>query len=179
MSNRATAYQSVPDEDERDFPLSPGVVVLVLAVLFIGVIVIGVMLNRGSGDAIARVTVAELRADPDRWDSRVVDLTGQVEGIRELPVLSQYALYTFRDDTGSIMTLTQKGAPPSSATGTVRVRGIYHSKVQLDTALKRIIEEQLGPLAGSAVAALVPGIPLDVVYLEHQSYEVQSTTPTP
>lgn len=173
MSDRATSHQSVATDDERDYPIPPGIVVLVLALLLVGAIIAGVLLSNRSGDAISRVTVAELRADPDRWDNQTVDLVGQVEGVRELPLLTQYALYTFRDETGSILALTQKGAPPSSATGDVRVRAVYHSKVQLDTALKRIIEEQLGPLAGSAVSALVPGIPLNVVYLEHVSYEAR------
>jgi hypothetical protein len=176
MSDGAATHQRVPDGGERDYPIPPGAVVLVLAALFAGVVVLGIVLNNRSGEAIARVTVAELRADPDRWDNQTVDLAGQVDGVREVPLLSQYALYTFRDETGSILALTQKGAPPP---GEVRVRAVYHSRVQLDTALKRIVEEQLGPLAGGAVAALVPGIPLNVVYLEHHSYSTGNATPGP
>lgn len=173
-------YQDVVEDEERGFRVAPGLVVAVLAVLLVGAIVVGVLTQREAGPSITRMTVADLRADPERWDGQTVDLVGTVEGIRELPVLSQYALYTFRDETGTLQVLSQKGAPPSGAgSEEMRVRGVFHSRVQLDAALKRLVEEQLGPLgplAGSAVAALVPGIPLNVVYLEHESYEVGGGT---
>ena len=177
MNDGSAMYQDVGEDEGRGFRVGPGLVVAVLAVLFVGAVVIGVLSSREAGPSIAQMTVAELRADPDRWDGETVDLVGSVEGIRELPVLSQYALYTFRDGTGTIQVLSQKGAPPSSAgQAEMRVRGVFRSRVELDEALKRLLEDQLGPLgplAGSAVAALVPGIPLNVVYLEHESYEVR------
>jgi hypothetical protein len=168
------------DEHEgRRLRVPPGAIVLGLGLLFLLAIVVGVVVsNRGEGETIRNVTIAELRADTDHWDNRVVELTGRAEDIRELPYLSQYALYTFRDDTGSIYVLTQQGAPPGSSGGALRVRGIFHARVTLDDELKRIVEDQLGPLAGAVVNLLLPGVPLNVVFLEHQSYEVLAGTPT-
>jgi hypothetical protein len=176
-----TSQPFTPDATEgRRFAIPPGAIVLGLGLLFVLVIIVGVVVsNRGEGVAISQLTIAELRADPDRWDNRVVELTGSAQDIRELPYLSQYALYIFRDDTGTIYVLTQKGAPPEDVDGALRVRGIYHSKVTLDDELKRIVEDQLGPLAGAVVNLLVPGVPLNVVFLEHQSYEVVAPTPRP
>jgi hypothetical protein len=177
MGMMTAAFQTVEDEDERRFPIPPGAVVLILALLFIGVIVVGIMLNNRSGSGRIRlVTIAELRSDPDDWDGRTVELVGHAEGVRELPFLSQYAIYTLRDDTGSMLTLTQKGAPPSASDEPVRVRSIFHSRITLEDELKRIAEDQLGPLGGAVVSLLVPGIPINVVYLEHQSY-APATTP--
>ncbi len=163
----------LPDEEERRrFPVHPGAVVLVLGLLLIAVIIIGVIANASTKPGVSTVTIAQLRSDPDGWDNRRVTLLGSTEGTRELPVLSQYAIYTFRDETGTMLVLTQKGAPPDEANERITLEAVYHSKVTLDDELKEIVSDQLGPLAGAAVGTLLPGIPLNVVFLEHERYDV-------
>ena len=164
--------ESFPVEEERRrFPIAPGVVVLLLGLILIGLIAVGVLANASSEPGVEAVTIAQLRADPTGWDNRRVTLVGTVENVRELPLLNQYALYTFRDETGTMFALTRNGAPPDDAER-VELEAVFHSKVRLDDELKDIVADQLGPLAGAAVSALVPGVPLDVVYLGHDSYEV-------
>lgn len=157
----------------RRLSASPGLVVLILGVLLLGVIVAGVLISsNGDNQPTAQVvTIADLRADPDRYDNQSVTLSGDIEGVRELPYLSQYAIYTLRDPTGTILVLTQSGAPPSATSASYNVTGRYHAKVTLDDELKRLVQEKLGGVAGSLVGALLPGVPLHVVFLEHQRYE--------
>jgi hypothetical protein len=171
MNNDVTATTN--DSLARRLSSSPGVVVLVLGVLLVAMIVIGVLVtSRGAGEQAGEaVTVADLRADPGRYDNQEVTLEGGVEGIRELPYLSQYAIYTVRDTTGTILVLTQSGAPPDTGEARYRVTGRFHSKVTLDDELKQIVQDKLGTVAGSLVGALLPGVPLHVVFLEHQRYE--------
>ena len=166
-----------PESDNGDRSLLRiGLVVLFLGVLLVGAIVVGVLTTRdGSDDAAARVTVADLRADPDRYDNHSVTLQGRVEDVRQLPYLDQYAVYTFRDDTGSMLALTRKGVPPDDQRDDVVIDARYHSRVTLDDELKAIVEDQLGPLAGRVVGFLLPGVPLNVVFLEHERY----ATPSP
>lgn len=169
----AQQYNVAPfpaEEERRRFPIAPGVVVLLIGLVLVGLIVVGVLANANSEPGVEAVTIAELRADPDGWDNRRVTLLGTAENVRELPLLNQYALYTFRDETGTIFALTRNGAPPDAER--IKVEAVFHSKVRLDDELNDIVSDQLGPLAGSAVGALLPGIPLDVVYLGHDSYEV-------
>jgi hypothetical protein len=167
------------DEERPGFRVPPGAIVVILGVILLSVIIAGVVLNASSEGDIERVTIAQLRADPDRWDNRSVIVAGGAEDVRELPYLSQYAIYSFRDETGSMLALTRKGAPPDGDDQQVELQAIYHSKVTLDDELKEIVEDQLGPLAGSLVDLLVPGVPLDVVFLEHERYApVESTAPT-
>jgi hypothetical protein len=172
--DNAAASLSVDDEQRR-FRVRPGIIALVLGLLLIGLIVIGVVVNADSEPGVTSVTIAELRADPDGWDNRHVILTGSAESVRELPILSQYAIYTFRDETGTMLVLTQKGAPPDSNDAPITLEAVYHSKVTLDDELKQIVSDQFGPLAGAAVGTLLPGIPLNVVYLEHERYDVVSS----
>jgi hypothetical protein len=70
-----------------------------------------------------------------------------------------------------MLTLTRNGAPPDGNAEQVELQAVYHSKVTLDDELEDIVEDQLGPLAGSLVSLLLPGVPLDVVFLEHEKYE--------
>lgn len=162
------------EEERRRFRVHPGAVVLVLGLLLVVLVIIGIVVNASGEPGVEAVTIAELRADPDGWDNRRVTLDGSAESIRELPVLSQYAIYTFRDETGSMLVLTRKGAPPESNSEAVTLEAVYHSKVTLDDELKEIVSDQLGPLAGAAVGTLLPGIPLNVVFLEHERYDVAS-----
>jgi len=163
-----------PDDESRSL-LIPGLIVLVLGVLLLGAIIVGVIASRDSdGEAISLVTVAELRADPERYDNITVALRGRVDEIRQIPYLDQYAIYTFRDDSGSMLALTRNGVPPEDMRDDVRLDAIYHSRVTLDDELRSIVEDQLGPLAGQVVDLLLPGIPLNVVFLEHERYELPS-----
>lgn len=172
----AHQYNAVPpqpaDDTRRRFRVHPGAVVLVLGLLLAALILYGVLSNASGEPGVEAVTIADLRADPDGWDNRRVTLVGSAESVRELPILSQYAIYTFRDETGSMLALTRNGAPPDGDNQRVTIEAVFHSKVRLDDELKEIISDQLGPLAGAAVSALLPGVPLDVVYLGHDSYEV-------
>lgn len=159
------------EEERRRFRIRPGMVVLGLGLLLVAIIIIGVVTSASTEPGIERVTIADLRADPDGWDNRRVTLEGSVEGVRELPLLSQYAIYTFRDETGSMWALTRNGAPPDGEDQRFTIEAVFHSKARLDDELKDIVSDQLGPLAGAAVGTLLPGVPLDVVYLSHEQYE--------
>jgi hypothetical protein len=159
------------DAERRRSWFAPGVIVALLGLVLVGLITVGVLANRSSEPGIEAVTIADLRADPEGWDNRRVTLVGTVEGVRELPLLNQYAIYTFRDETGTMLALTSNGAPPDDGEE-VELEAVFHSKVRLDDELKEIVSDQLGPLAGAAVSGLVPGIPLNVVYLGHDSYVV-------
>lgn len=171
---RTVAPAAESDEGNRSL-LIPGLVVLFLGILLVGAIVIGILVARDSDDASSDdVTVAELRADPDRYDNQSVSLRGRVEEVRQLPYLDQYAIYTFRDVTGSMLALTRKGVPPDDARANVRLMATYHSRVTLDDELKSIVDDQLGPLAGQVISLLLPGVPLNVVFLEHERYELPS-----
>jgi hypothetical protein len=148
------------------------VIVLLLVALAV-VVTAGVVLSRASdasGDEVATTTISELRADPDGWDMQEVVVAGTFEDVRTVPYLDQYALYTIRDATGSMRVLSRNGAPQGDAGGEIRLRGLFHSRVTLDEAIRAIIEERLGGLAGSVVGSLLPDIPLDVVFIEHLSY---------
>jgi hypothetical protein len=168
----AHQYNAEPiavEEERRRFRVAPGAIVALLGLVLVGLIAVGVMANRSSEPGVEAVTIADLRADPEGWDNRRVTLAGTVEGVRELPLLNQYAIYTFRDDTGTMLALTSNGAPPDDGVQ-VELEAVFHSKVRLDDELKEIVSDQLGPLAGAAASTLVPGIPLNVVYLGHDSY---------
>jgi hypothetical protein len=150
---------------------SPGLVVAILFSLLALMIAIGVVVTNRADDPIENVTIADLRANPDRYDSRTVTLTGTAEDVRQLPVLDQYALYTFRDETGSMWALSQKGVPPGDGE-TVELTAVYHSRITLDEQLRKLIEAQFGSLAGSIVGGVLPGIGINAVFLEHESYSV-------
>jgi len=172
----AHQYNAAPllpvEKERRRFRVPPGAVVLGLGLLLVAVIIIGVVTNASTEPGVSRVTIAGLRANPDGWDNRRVTLSGSAESIRELPVLSQYAIYTFHDETGTMLVLTRNGAPPDGDTQPITIEAVFHSKVRLDDELKEIVSDQFGPLAGAAVSALLPGVPLDVVYLMHERYDV-------
>lgn len=169
---RIPALASNPDDEARSL-FRPGLIVPALGVLLVGAIVTGIIISRNpAGESASQVTVAQLRADPDRYDNRSVALRGRVEEVRQLPYLDQYAIYTFRDETGSMLVLTRKGVPSDEIRDDVRVDAVYHARVTLDDELKTIVEDQLGPLAGQLVSLLLPGIPLNVVFLEHERYEL-------
>jgi len=154
----------------RRWRISPGVVVLALFVALLVVVIVGVAVNGRSKESTpGTLTIAELQADPDRYDDQLVTLVGRAEDERTLPYLDQYATYTFRDDTGTLRVLSQKGTPPGDGRQ-VRLTGTYHARATLDKELRRLVEAKFGPLAGGIVALLLPGVSLNVVFLEHQRY---------
>src|SRR5438067_889453 len=107
-----SGYTDIATEPERRrFHLSPGLVVLLLFVALVIVIAISLLVNARAGDATpGNVTIAQLQADPERYDNHSVILLGSAEDVHELPYLTQSAVYTFRDATGTIRVLTQKGS---------------------------------------------------------------------
>lgn len=171
--NSQYPYTVEDDEDGASrFPIPPGAIVLILGLLLLGAIVVGVIASRSSdgGGKPRTVTIADLLGNPDGWDNRRVEITGTAEGVRRLPYITQYAVYTFRDPTGTVLVLTQKGVPPTDPVREVRLTGLYHSKVTLDDELKRIVEDQFGSIAGAVVSALLPGVPINVVFIEQEKY---------
>lgn len=166
------------DASEYDPPVrtpfwrSPAVWLAASLGLLLALIVAGVLIyNRGEA-APSGVTVAELREDPAGFDGTTVELVGVAEDVRTLPILDQYGLYTIRDDSGSLLVLSRHGTPPAGLP--VKITGVYHSDLKLDERLEELIADQLGPLAGALASTLVPGIPLNVVFIEHEQYERQS-----
>ncbi len=149
---------------------SPGLIVAVIFSVLVVLIAIGVLITNRGGDVAGEVTIAELRAQPLRFDGQTVILTGTAEQVRQLPVLDQYALYTFRDESGSMWALTQHGAPPDDGSE-VRLTAVYHSRITLDEEIKRIVEGQLGSLAGSVVSSILPSVAVNAVFLEHLEYQ--------
>ncbi len=99
------ANQTVADE-RAPLWASPGMVVAGLFGLLVVLIAVGIVVTNRGGAPTQDVTIADLRAQPDRYDGQTVVLTGTVDDVRQLPVLDQYALYTFRDETGSMWSLT-------------------------------------------------------------------------
>ena len=175
MSGR---WVEVTDEREvRAFWSTPGILAIVAVGLLVAVIIAGIVISqRDSRGIINDVTIADLRADPDRYDQRMLELTGTVESVRTIPILEQYGIYDFRDETGSMLVLTRRGAPPGDGQQ-VRLTATFNSAVTLDEQIKRIVEEELGSIVGGIVDQIIPGLPLNVVYLNHERYEVLDGTP--
>ncbi len=164
-----------PSPSRWPFRVGAGFVVVALLLLLVVAISAAVLLNRSSDpeEDDRTISIAELNRDPEGWDGRDVVVSGTVEDVRTIPYLDQYALYTFRDATGTIRVLSSNGAPKVDEGEPIRLNAVYHSRVKLDAAIHALIEDQLGGLAGSIVGSLVLDIPLDVVFLEHTSYEPQ------
>ena len=148
---------------------SPGTVVAVLFGLLVVLIAIGIVVTNRGGSPVTSVRIADLRAQTDRYDGQTVVLTGSVDDVRQLPVLDQYALYTFRDETGSMWALTQKGVPPRDGE-MVELTAVYHSRVTLDEQIQTLVEEQFGSLAGSIAGGILPSLAINAVFLEHHSF---------
>lgn len=167
---------SQPSSIERT-PLwaSPGLIVVALFSLLAIMIAIGVIATNRTTNPIETVTIADLRADPDRYDLRTVTIRGNATSVRQLPVLDQYALYTFYDDTGEMWVLSQRGVPPggSMQMGTqVELTAVFHSRITLDEQIETLVEAQLGSLAASVIGSILPGVGVNAVFLEHESYEI-------
>lgn len=148
---------------------SPGTVVAILFGLLVLLVAVGIVVTNRGGRSAGSVTIADLRAQPDRYDGQTVVVTGRVDDVRQLPVLDQYALYTFRDETGSMWALTQKGVPPRDGE-IVALTAIYHSRVKLDEQIRMLVEEQFGSLAGSIAGEILPSLAINAVFLEHHGF---------
>ena len=166
------------DADELEprraaFWLSPLFFVIVAFGVLAALLTVGVLVyNRSSSDEpVSAVTISTLRSDPQTFDGDTVVLSGTAEDVRTVPYLDQYGLYTLRDDSGSLLVLSRHGAPPSDEP--LQVTGVFHGAVKLDEYLTDLLEGQLGPLAGSVIESLIPGIPLNVIFLEHEKYELE------
>jgi hypothetical protein len=158
---------------EQRTPLwaSPGLIVGALFSLLVLLIAIGVVVTNRGGTPISTITIAELRASPERYDNQTVILTGTAEDVRQLPILDQYALYTFRDETGSMWTLSQRGSPPRDGEE-VRLTGVFNSRITLDQQIQSLIENQFGSLAGQLAGSILPGLAINAVFIEHLEYEL-------
>ena len=163
--------QSPPAESRKPLWASPGLIVGVLFSLLILTIAIGVVVTNRGGTPVRTVTIADLRAQPERNDNQTVKLTGTAEDIRQLPVLDQYALYTFRDETGSMWVLSQRGAPPRDGEQ-VQLTAVFNSRITLDEQIQALVEAQFGSLAGSIAGSILPGLAVNAVFLEHLEHEI-------
>ena len=156
----------------RRLLLSPGILVAGAFLFLIAIIVIGVIITReGDAETLDSVTIRQLREDPEAYDGRTVELVGVVEDRYTIPVLDQYGLYEFNDGTSSMFVLSDKGVPPGGDQQ-VRLTADFNGAAELDDQIKRLVEDQFGAAAGFIVDQLLPGIPLNVVYLTHERYEL-------
>ena len=165
----ATPTARSAETDRGPLPFGPGLVVLLLGLLLAGVIAAGAWLNSREGTlGEPVVTIAALRADPSRYDNQVVSIDGQAEDVRELPSPSQCAVRTRRGGRGWWGPPPRRGGPRPGPLP--RLVAAYHASVTLDDELRAIVRDRLG-VAGELVR-LIPGIPLNVVFLEQERYEV-------
>ncbi|MEZ4522397.1 MAG: hypothetical protein R3A46_12250 [Thermomicrobiales bacterium] len=74
--------------------------------------------------------------------------------------------------------LTDKGAPPDNQ-GEVRITAVFNGAVELDDQIRALVEDQLGSAAGLVADQLLPGIPLNVAFLTHKSWETVDATAPP
>jgi hypothetical protein len=172
MSGRWVDASEYDPPERTPFWRSPTVWLLASFGLLAILLVAGVLIYNRDETAPSGITIAELRADPSGFDGTTVELVGVAEDVRTLPILDQYGLYTIRDDSDSLLVLSRHGTPPAGEP--VKITGTYHSDLKLDERLEELIADQLGPLAGAVASTLVPGIPLNVVFIEHERYELQS-----
>lgn len=159
--------------------LRPGLFVGIAFGLLIIIVIVGVLISRRGGDQIHNdLTIAQLRGDPERYDGAEVELVGTISNRYTIPILDQYGLYELDDGTGSMFVLSDKGAPPDNGEP-VRVTAIFNGAVELDDQIRNLIEDQLGAAAGFVADQLLPGIPLNVVFLTHQRFEPVTDDGTP
>lgn len=151
--------------------LSPGLIVAVAFGLLILIVVVGVLISQRDGEVIhTDLTIAQLRGDPEGYDGVQVELVGTVSNRYTLPLLDQYGLYEIDDGTGSMFVLSDKGAPPDDDEQ-VRVTAVFNGAVRLDDQIRRLVEDQFGAAAGFIAEQVLPGIPLNVLYLTHERFE--------
>jgi hypothetical protein len=159
------------DGPKRPAWLTPGLIVGAAFALLVIVVIIGVLISRGNGEQTQEdITIAQLRSDPEGFDGARVELVGTTSNSFSLPVLDQYGIYEIDDGTGSMFVLSDKGIPPDNGEQ-VRVTAIFNGSVKLDDQIRTLIEDQLGSAAGIIADQFLPGIPLNVSFLTHQSFE--------
>ena len=151
--------------------LTPGLIVALSFVLLACVVTIGVLISRRGGVPVhGDLTIAQLRGDPEGYDGVQVELVGMISNRYTIPILDQYGIYELDDGTGSMFVLSDKGAPPDDGVP-VRVTAVFNGAVELDDQIRQLVEDQLGAAAGFIADQLLPGIPLNVVYLTHERFE--------
>ncbi len=168
----AHEWIEVTDDDQPPFWKQPlFLFVGVIAILAI-VVTAGIILSqRGkNGDTTDNVAIQDLKADQDFYDGQTVVLIGEVGTVYQLPVLDQYAIYSFDDGTGDMWVLSDKGVPPEDEE--IELTAVFNAAITLDKQLERIIEDQFGSIVGAVVENIVPEIPLNVVYLRHEKYRL-------
>jgi hypothetical protein len=62
--------QEQVEEERPRFRVPPGAIVLLFGAALVAVIIAGVVFNASSEGDVERVTIAQLRADPDHWDNQ-------------------------------------------------------------------------------------------------------------
>jgi hypothetical protein len=179
MSGR---WVEVRDEPGTAMPFwrSPGFVVAGAFLFLVLLIVAGILITRdGGAETLDSVSIQELRGDPDAFDGRTVELIGVVEERYTIPVLDQYGLYEFNDGSGSMYVLSDSGVPPGDDQP-VRLTAVFNGAAHLDDHIRRLVEDQFGSAAGFVVDQVLPGLPLNVVYLTHERYEpIDELEPSP
>lgn len=158
--------------------LTPGLIVGLAFALLLIVVIIGILISRSDGEQVHDdITIAQLRGDPEGFDGVEVELVGTTSNRYTIPVLDQYGIYELDDGTGSMFVLSDKGVPPDNGE-LVQVTAIFNGAVELDDQIRNLIEDQLGSAAGFIAEQFLPGIPLNVLFLTHQSFEPVSDDAT-
>jgi hypothetical protein len=171
MSGRWVDVRDEPGTG-RPFWKSPGILVAGAFLLLVFFIIAGIIITRdGGAETLDDVTIRQLRGDPDGYDGRTVELIGVVGDRYTIPVLDQYGLYEFNDGSGSMFVLSDKGVPPGGDQP-VRLTAVFNGATELDDQIRRLIEDQLGAAAGFVADQFLPSVPLNVLYLTHQRYEL-------
>ena len=177
MSGR---WVDVTETPESRLPrwLSPGLIVGGAFVLLAAIVVLGVLYSQRDGEQVHDdLTIAVLRSDPEGYDGAKVELVGTISNRYTIPILDQYGLYELDDGTGEMFVLSDKGAPPDDG-NPVRITAVFNGAVELDDQIKNLVEDQLGSAAAFVADQLLPGIPLNVAFLTHQSFEPVTGDPT-
>ena len=84
------------------------------------------LLAAGCAQPAQELTIAEVLADPSRYEEQTIELSGEVT---DAVGLFNVGMYTIRDDSGEIRVTTGKGLPATGAKLTVR--GTVQSGVTL------------------------------------------------
>ena len=105
---------------------------------------VAALLLAGCAPPAAELTVADILADPARYEDQTVELTGEVT---DALGLFSMGVYTLRDGTGEIRVTTSRGLPAKGAQLTVRgsissgvTVGGQHYGVTLGEEERRYIE---------------------------------------
>lgn len=75
------------------------------------------LLLAGCTPPVPELTIADILADPARFEERTVELSGEVT---DAMGIFSVGLYSLKDDTGEIRVMTSKGLPATGVNLTVR-----------------------------------------------------------